>query len=174
MLDVFQPDFVQIMTIPTEQLSQHKTDSVTSQFSIASILLIITLAALLFAVFAAAPGFGILLALAAMPPLVRTCMVVNRRKSLGSSVSPQSKMLLFLSSLATTGAIAIVSLFVAFSTFCFSLIGVVGLINDVLPWQAEIGLSMIGAAIPTILTVMYMVKLQKNRWQRDIGQIEDE
>jgi len=76
------------------------------QFSIASMLLIMTLCALVLGAFSIAPGLGIGLAVLTTPALVWTSVTAMRRRARGRPMDPMAKVSLFA---ATLGTVALVS-----------------------------------------------------------------
>ncbi len=77
------------------------------QFSISTLLLMMTLAAVVLSVFQVEPGVTVLLVLLAAPALLRTWDVTLRRQLQGQALSPRQKIALFLSSLVLVVAIII-------------------------------------------------------------------
>jgi hypothetical protein len=80
------------------------------QFSLASILLIITLCAVVLGAFSVAPGLGIGLAILATPAAVCTGIVAMRRRAGGQPMSVAAKVGLFVGTLVLVMVIAIVVL----------------------------------------------------------------
>jgi hypothetical protein len=76
------------------------TRETAATFSLSSVFLVVTLAAVAAGVFAAAPGLGVLFLVIATPALARTMVVSSRRKSLGVATTPSAKILNFLQSTA--------------------------------------------------------------------------
>ena len=134
-------------------------ETVPAQFSMSSIFLITTLIAILCAVFVATPGLGILLAIVATPPVVRTALVVNRIKRTGSLVSPQNKIFLFLSSLGTTIVVSSVSLIVAVGSFCTVCLSA--------GTESAIPFSLLISTIFTGLVLWGFTRWIRGRWHRD-------
>ncbi len=134
-------------------------ETVPAQFSMSSIFLITTLIAILCAVFAAAPGLGILWAIVATPPVVRTVLVVNRIKRTGSLVSPKNKVLLFLTSFVTTIVVSTVSLFVAVGSFCTVCLSA--------GTESAIPFALLISLIFTGLVFWGFARWIRNRWTRD-------
>lgn len=80
---------------PTEQFAAR-------QFSLSSLMLTITLLAVVLGVARLSPGIGIGLAIVATPALVRTCITAVRRKTRGQPMTPLEKVGVFS---ATLGAV---------------------------------------------------------------------
>jgi len=87
------------------------------QFSLASLFLITTLAAVGLGLFLLSPGLGILLGVFAIPALVRTFIDVTQYKRGGVRVGIVGKLASFALSLMVVGAVAIAG-GVAFFTVC--------------------------------------------------------
>lgn len=91
-------------------------------FSLSTLMLLVTMASIGCGLMALFPGFGVLAALVLVPVLIRTSMVVEKRKADGDRVSSDERARLFLTSYAVTSVISIVLLacvcFSAFAAFC--------------------------------------------------------
>ncbi|MCY2994350.1 MAG: hypothetical protein NTY19_41735 [Planctomycetota bacterium] len=70
------------------------------QYSLSSLLLIMTLIAILCSIFNMHPGLGIAGAIFAVPALVRTCLVASGRRARGQTLTPGGKVSVFLLTLA--------------------------------------------------------------------------
>jgi hypothetical protein len=79
------------------------------QFGLSTMLLITTLVAVILSVSLMVPGVGICLAIVSVPALVRTYILVRRKREVGKSASNQEKALLFL-------ACACIALLIALAT----------------------------------------------------------
>jgi hypothetical protein len=71
-------------------------------FSLASLLLIVTLCSVILGAATIAPGLGVALAVLATPPLVHTCVMATRRRRRGRPMDAVEKTVLFA---ASTGAV---------------------------------------------------------------------
>jgi len=69
------------------------------QFGISTMLLMMTMLAVLMGVFALSPGVGLAITFLATPPLIRTCIVAAKRKTRGQRMSPLAKLGIFGSTL---------------------------------------------------------------------------
>lgn len=114
------PERAALTTAPTSEnpfaASAHRT------FSLSSLFLVMTLAAVCLGVFAAAPGVGVALAIVATPALVRTMVVSSRGKARGSRLSPTEKVWTFAASaclLVVVIAAAGIAFFYACATVVF-------------------------------------------------------
>lgn len=97
------------------------------QFSISTLLLLMTLTAVLGGVAAMAPGLGIVLALFTVPALAHAAVVVGRKKTRGEKVDAVERVGIFAQSLGLTIAIVVglvVALIVALFAICVVAIGI--------------------------------------------------
>ena len=77
------------------------------QFGLSSMLLITTLVAVIMSVSVMVPGIGIALAIVSVPALLRTYVLVRRKRENGETVTNQDKALLFVLCLGIALLIAI-------------------------------------------------------------------
>ena len=94
-------------------------------FGLSSLFLTTAFVAVAAALVAAMPGFGIGIAILLAPPLVRTWLVVGRKRQLGQQVDVFHKLLLYLGSVATTFTILSVVAVASVGTFCATCLGLV-------------------------------------------------
>ncbi len=87
-------------------------------FSLSTLLLLMTLAAVCFGLLAEAPGLGVPLCVLLVPVLIRTAMVVRRREAAGVPVSRAEKIGLMATSLGVATVVAVVVAVAAFCSFC--------------------------------------------------------
>jgi len=92
-------------------------NTVGFQFSIATLFLITTLAAVCLGVFSLSPGLGILVSVVAMPALVRTMIATRYRKQAGQRPALITKVFEFIVS-ATTITVAVIAGIIAFAAVC--------------------------------------------------------
>jgi hypothetical protein len=71
---------------------------VAFQFSLATLMLTVTVVAVLLGVFVMSPGWGIVLAILMTPAWLRTCVVVSGREARGRPMSAHQKLELFAAS----------------------------------------------------------------------------
>lgn len=142
----------------------------SASFSLATLMIVVTMIAILMALFVAAPGLAILVAFCLLPPAIRTLLISNKRKSLGRVDSPLAKTGLFLSSLGVTILILVVlqvACVIAFFGSCFAIFAL-----SATPSSIPIGSSMWIAATFTIAAFIFLVwrfsKWIRSRWQRDL------
>lgn len=105
-------------SVQPDLLGSTTSAPVQGQMRLATMFLLMTLAAVLVAVFTTMPGIGILLAIASTPPLIRTMMVVSRRAQFGDRVRSSQKIMLFLSSLGTITVVTLLAVCSSIGTFC--------------------------------------------------------
>ena len=155
-----------VSTAPTPQTAY--------TFNVATLLLFTTLAAVCLALFAAAPGLGICMAIVALPPLIRTSLLVRRKKRMGISIDPISKVGLFVGSMGVTIVITVVTTVVALLTFCLSCFGTFMFAGKFGSGPAREGPLIFFAAGLTLTVVAALVyafsKWIKGRWERDLKQ----
>jgi hypothetical protein len=88
-----------------------------ASFSLQSVMLVVTLAALVLGSFSIAPGLGIFLAIVSVPALIRTAIMVRRSESHGVAADAKSRAITFAASLAVV-AVAGVAASIAFGIVC--------------------------------------------------------
>jgi hypothetical protein len=87
------------------------------QFSLETLLLIVTLSAVCLGALVAAPGLGVLALIIVVPALIRTCLTGISSKRLGGKLTLADKIMAFLASAAITWA-ALVAAGIAFFAAC--------------------------------------------------------
>jgi len=117
-----------------------------SQFSLASLLLIMTLVAVCIGVFRLLPGLGILLAIFALPALVRTSMDVTKHKQRGAPLGMLGKVGSFVVSLVVAVMVTIAAFAAAFAVCAVGLPAASGVAPDVALIIANGGL-LVGLAV---------------------------
>lgn len=90
------------------------------QFGISTLLLAMTMLAVLMGLFAIQPGIGLAVTFLATPPLIRTCIVAAKRKTRGLPMSPLAKLGIFSSTLGIVIVVVAASIG-AFVAVCFTL-----------------------------------------------------
>jgi hypothetical protein len=150
----------------------------SSSFGLASLMLTITLVAVCLALFAAAPGLGIIMAVCALPALIRTLMVVHQRKKSGKPISTEAKVGLYLGSFGVTLIVTVVTVIasvgasiVALIFSCFAVMaGAQGADSP----ESLVYIAVAFTAVFTIFVaglVVFAFSLWiRRRWQHDIGQ----
>lgn len=94
------------------------------QFSLATILLVMTLIAVCFGAFGISPGLGLAVAAFAAPALIRTLVVGAQQKRAGQRLSIADKLTAFLASLGIMILVAVAAI-VAFQIACWGTCGII-------------------------------------------------
>lgn len=100
----------------SENAYEHRA---TFQFGLSSIMMIITLAAVLSGVYAMAPGLGIAMVIVAAPALICTCIISMRKGARGRPLSPSEQIAYFVAWLGLA-ILIIIAAGVAFFVSCFT------------------------------------------------------
>ncbi|HUE74374.1 MAG TPA: hypothetical protein VMP01_26060 [Pirellulaceae bacterium] len=100
------------------------TRSVPTTFSLATILLVITLIAVCLGVFRLSPGFGIAVVCFAVPALIRSVVVGVQQKRAGERQSIGEKLTAFAASLGIMLLVGIAG-FIAFQIACWGTCGLI-------------------------------------------------
>jgi hypothetical protein len=101
----------------------------TTQFSIATILLVTTLIAVCLGVFRISPGLGLAIVAFAAPALIRTFVVGVQQKRVGQSLSIGEKLTAFVASLGIMILVGIAGV-VAFQIACWGTCGLISAANS--------------------------------------------
>lgn len=88
-------------------------------FSLSTLFLVMTLAAVAAGAFAAAPGLGVLFLVVATPALIRTIRITTRQNVAGVSSTPVEKIVRFLASIGIV-LLVILSIQVALGLACWA------------------------------------------------------
>lgn len=132
----------------------------------------VALAALLVwvGVTAMAPGLGVLMLVAVVPPVVRTAMVTHKRSALGKETSQGRTVLMFVLSLVLTGTMLVVTAFIAFWTFCLTCLGAASVTN--LDYRDDLSVPIAVSTIVTLTVVGLLVwlfsRLVRTRYRQDV------
>jgi hypothetical protein len=108
-----------VLNVTQAEVVSNKPVGSSVSFSLATLMVLITLVAVGLGLFAIAPGLGVLYCIALVPALVRTAVGVRKRVVTGQPLPFESKFQLFATSLAVSVA-AFVAATVAFFATCFS------------------------------------------------------
>jgi len=134
-------------------------------FSLATMLLMITLASVGMGLLVALPGLGVLACIVMVPVLVRTVRVVRKREARGKEVSSSEKISLFVGSFVVSTVLAIVVGVAAFCSFC----GVcLTLVSSSDPKALPIALGVCGLGIGAIFLAFRISKWNRQRFQQEI------
>jgi hypothetical protein len=108
-----------VLNVVDAEVVSPATPVATATFSLAPMMIVVTLVAVGLGLFVTAPGLGILYAIAMVPALVRTAVGVRKRAKDGKVLGIEDKFQLFATSVAVTVA-ACVAATVAFFATCLS------------------------------------------------------
>jgi hypothetical protein len=134
-------------------------------FSLASLMLAMTLLAVFFGLWAMSPGLGILFGVLAAPASIRAGMAAARRRARGRPMTGEEKFLAFMGSLGVVAAISLASL-TAFILTCFPMgLAVAGTARDPMPW------IMLSIVVGLLASGLAMWQTARAMWpRRDEGQ----
>jgi hypothetical protein len=125
------------------------TDPGPIQFSIETLLLVTTLAAVCLEALVSLPGLGVVALFIAVPALVRTCLTGVAGNHVGQRLTASDKVMAFFASAGITCA-AFVAAFIAFFSVCTAsfLTGMaVGPINEIVPGGETIAMVFMVTAV---------------------------
>lgn len=133
-------------------------------FSLTSLFLVMTLAAVAAGVIAAAPGLGVLFVVIALPALARTIVVTSKRKVRGEQSNVPQRVAVFFES---TGLVLLV-LIVATASLAFALFIACsgGIIGVMLTGFRNETPALIGAAIGATLALVAIGLTARTYWQQ--------
>lgn len=146
---------------PERQAFDDYDQSRAAQFSLATLFLLVTLAAIFLAVTARDPGFAVGLAIFSLPAFIRTMMLVGQRRELGKQTPAALKIASFLGSLVTFSIASVVVVVASVGTFCG--ICLTAGTDKAVPLA---GLFALGATIAVIIVI---AKWVGRRWRRDVA-----
>jgi hypothetical protein len=136
-------------------------------FSLASLMMFVTLICVVLGVFTIAPGLGVPLAIVAFVTWLRTVSVVKWRASTGSSLTSAEIILVFVRSVAFTLlvlALVGVAAVAAFATLCFGVMSAAAPSSpDFTPWFVVSVIVLIAA----IFGLVAASRSERRRWRRD-------
>jgi hypothetical protein len=131
-----------------------------AQFTLATMLLLITLLSVCLGLFMIAPGLGILLAIASVPAFVRTGILVSTRDAMGRPTSGPRRIWLFVGSVLTTLVMGAVVLVASIGTFC----GICLASGQ----ESTIPIAGVVAAATTAGAIVLILLWIRARWQRHV------
>jgi hypothetical protein len=134
------------------------------------LLLVMTVAAIMCGLVAAAPGLGIVACILMAPVLVRTGMVVRRRQEAGQPVSAGEKAALIFGSFIVTSVICVVLAAASVGTFCAVCLGLAAAGGGASTMDGLIVFSGLVAFVVTGLLGVLMFKWVRRRYLRDVGE----
>jgi hypothetical protein len=136
-------------------------------FSLASLMMFVTLICVVLGVFTIAPGLGVPLGIVAFVTWLRTVSVVKWRASTGSSLTSAEIVLIFVRSVAFTLlvlALVGVAAVAAFATLCFGVMSAAAPSSpDFTPWFVVSAIVLIAA----IFGIVVASRSERRRWRRD-------
>jgi hypothetical protein len=141
-------------------------------FSLAALMLFVTLVAVVLGISTIAPGIGIPFGLILLVVWLRTAAVARRRRQRGMTVTRSDLLSAFFSSLAVAVTLIIVTCVAgcaAFFAACLACAGVYSTGGEGLGWIVFV----IVAAAIAIPVLVWMGKLVFRRWRRDAGEPVD-
>jgi hypothetical protein len=139
---------------PPRPLTEHSA----SQFSLASLFLIMTLVAVCLGVFLLSPGLGVLLVFVMTPALIRTVMAASYQKQAGTALSAADKIGVFLMSVFIMGAIGVAAC-VAFMATC--LLGVAVTEGGGASLEATLLVGLISGLVGAIPLAAWLMRLTR-------------
>jgi hypothetical protein len=133
------------------------------QFGISSLLLVTTLLAVICSITVMVPGLGIVLAILAVPALVRTCVVASRRAARGEPTPVGKKTSIFLLTMAVIVTV-IVAVGGAFFFTCmttFVIGSAAGRNSDTVAVAAILGVAL-GSVAAIVVSIFIARVIRKN------------
>jgi hypothetical protein len=127
------------------------------QFSLASLLLLITFVAVCFGAFWTAPGLGVLLIILGVPALIRTAIATNRRQQAGGPSTFVDKIGVFLVSLLIMSAVWMSSA-VAFAVVCTLGVVPIGMMGGD-DFTLALAVGVIGGLISAIALATWLLRV---------------
>ena len=147
-------------------------------FSLASLMMFVTLAAVVMGVSSIAPGVGIPLGIVLLVVWLRTTLVAKHRRAHGQVVTREEKLHLFLASFGATLAMLTVTCIAgcgAFIAACFACMGTWAALGgdtigvELIAWTV-FGLVALAIGVPVL---RWIAKIIRRRWRRDVGEPEE-
>jgi hypothetical protein len=144
-----------------------------ASFSMATLMMFVTLVAIVCGLFSIAPGVGVALALVLLPVLAHTAIAANREETSGHSLRPGERIMLFFASLGLI-VMAGVAASIAFGVTCFAgfvggaaLGGTLGAKGEAsIGWGAVFGIGF-GAIAGAFVGYRALIALSRNSmWRR--------
>jgi len=146
-------------------------------FSIGSLLLVITVIGVLLGIMVQAPGLGITLALFAVPPWIRTALVLKRRQAMGFQPTMSDRVALFMGSMFVTWVIVITLTVACCLTFFVTCLAVFAASQDGRGDESLIWLFIWCSVLAVAITVLFLFSYWiRARWRRhtDINRLNNE
>jgi O-antigen/teichoic acid export membrane protein len=140
------------------------------QFSLATLLLIMTLTSVLCGLIAAAPGLGIPIAVLSVPALVRTCITASRRQKRGEAMPFEEKASTFVVTVVLGGALLATTAVVFGITFFVVCLATGGGIDSEESPVTYVAAVVVAAAVFIGLLVLWY-RVARRRRRRKVGPI---
>jgi hypothetical protein len=151
------------------------------RFSLASLLLFVTLLCVILGVLTIAPGLGLPLGVILITVWLRTAAATRRRAARGLTVTPLDKVQLFASSFGVTvGMLGLICVagFAAFFAVCLTCIGTYSGLQGVadestamlVAWAVFLCLAVLILIFTFKFAIPGINRWLRNRWRRDIGE----
>ena len=137
-------------------------------FSISTLLLVMTLVAIVAALIAAEPGLGVSFCILLAPVLVRTAIVVRRRKEAGREVSLGEKVALIGGSFVVVNVILAVVCVAAVGSFCGVCLGLAAATGSERMWPIFMLFSGAVSLVVSVWLIRQFSKWVAARYRRDV------
>lgn len=137
--------------------------SLGMQFSLSSVLIGLTVAAILFGIMAQMPGVGITIAVCCLPAFIRTSLLIRKRERMGRKTSTEHKALSFVGSIVFALITSAVVLIASVGTFC-----TICLTGGTKGGDSLIIFSGTVALVVTLVVAYFLFKWSRSRWWRDV------
>lgn len=138
------------------------------RFGLEGLFLSVAVVAVVASLIRAMPGLGVLFSVLLAPPLVRTWLVLGRRRELGRAIGIGERIGLFLGSFAVTAVIVSVVTVATVGTFCATCLGLYAASqhSDKLVGPFMIAAGSVAITVFGILIWLF-TKWIRARWRRD-------
>jgi hypothetical protein len=133
------------------------------QFSLSSVLIGLTVVAILFGIMAQMPGIGMLIAFCCLPAFIRTSLLIRKRERMGRPTSTERKVLSFVGSIVFALITSAVVLIASVGTFC-----TICLTGGTKGGDSLIIFSGTVALVVTLVVAYFLFKWSRSRWWRDV------
>jgi hypothetical protein len=155
------------------QTSRAAAGGPMNNYSLASLLLMMTLACVVLGVFSIAPGLGVPLGVIAFLAWMRTFHVVRARAIRGDEVTANEKIGLFVWSFGNTLVLLtmiIVAAGAAFFTACTTMLAIADPREPALKEILPIALFALIVFLIFAFGIVRMIRANRRRWRRDVGE----
>lgn len=134
-------------------------------FSLTSLFLVMTLAAVAAGAFAAAPGLGILFLVVATPALARTMIITTRQKTSGVSSTPFQKIVSFIGSIGLV-VLVLTSVVTALFSACLAALGApLVLMSEATGWKkVKFAVAILALGALALSSVFSILLIRRRRY----------